>query len=942
MHTSFIKKLIVSAILILPSCSAYSLGLSWFNSFVSVPDEIAVAVVLDSLSNSYTIGQFFGTADFDPGPSVFNMTASGSNRDIYIQKIDSSGNFVWAKRIGSTGTEWANDILKDRSGNIYITGTFSAGPIDMDPGPGTFYLSLSSTYAETFILKLENDGDFVWAKKFSSVNSSSYLDFPRLAMDVSGDIIFAGRFVGSIDFDLGPSTYTLSSPGLFSLSVAKFTPAGNLSWVVSTSSSSYWECVDVTTDLSGNVFVCGNFSGLTDFDPGPGVQNRTPSGTNGYLLKLTGNGAFVWVDVIVGASTYISTITVNTLGEIYAAGVYVDSADFDPGAAVYMLHAVLGNGDGYVLKVDANGVFLWAGSIGGASTDRINSIALDSYENIYAVGTGTGWPTDIDPGPGVYSSPTMGAATTFVFSLTPQGHFRNGATLQSAITVDGKSIAVSQTNSLYIAANLSGYNTIPIYFEPGHVPTTHAFATNGYDASTIKISQTVLPQQPNLTASSLAICANDSVFIYASGSLNAGNYWYLYSGSCGGLLLDSSAIGVFSVSPGSNTTYYIRGQGPNSGNGPCSSITINVTQQSPPTGNTSIYGCQIDSLIVGDLIVNGINIQWYLSPTGGSPIALNTLLVNNTVYYASQNPSGCESLLRLPDTAFVTNTLAPGVNPVQYFCWNDSAAISDLQVSGNNILWYSSATSATPLSTSTIVNNNGTYYASQTVGGCESVTRSAVQVIIIPVIYIYDSLAICHGYPFTFPDGMYLAALNGDTSYTSYLTSSFGCDSIIETHLHDLLFNSTIIQNGGTLQSTIPGASYQWLDCLNGNIPISGATNQFFTPSVNGNYAVSVTLSGCVDTSSCLQFLYLDMDVIQDGSFYIYPNPASSTIQLYSAESNEGFFVSIANLSGEVVGVYPFSQTSTASIDISDYVSGIYFVSVCNNKVVYRLKLIKL
>src|SRR5690606_26678071 len=107
------------------------------------------------------------TVDFDPGNGVFNLT-SADFEDIFISKLDANGNFVWAKRIGGTGSDFGYAISIDNNGNIYTTGAFM-GTADFDPGTGSYTMS-SSGFFDAFILKLDANGNFVWAKQFSGIS----------------------------------------------------------------------------------------------------------------------------------------------------------------------------------------------------------------------------------------------------------------------------------------------------------------------------------------------------------------------------------------------------------------------------------------------------------------------------------------------------------------------------------------------------------------------------------------------------------------------------------------------------------------------------------------------------------------------------------------------------------------------------------------------------
>ncbi|MBK8846296.1 MAG: SBBP repeat-containing protein [Bacteroidetes bacterium] len=98
----------------------------WARKMGGTAQDLANSIALDANNNVYTSGRFAGTSDFDPGPGLYNLTQSGVWFDIFISKLDNAGNFVWAKHIGSTNYEQALDMRSDGSGNICITGGFTA------------------------------------------------------------------------------------------------------------------------------------------------------------------------------------------------------------------------------------------------------------------------------------------------------------------------------------------------------------------------------------------------------------------------------------------------------------------------------------------------------------------------------------------------------------------------------------------------------------------------------------------------------------------------------------------------------------------------------------------------------------------------------------------------------------------------------------------------
>lgn len=166
------------------------------------PNAERASIEADPLGNIYFTGIFSGTVDFDPGPGVFNMTAVGT--DVFVSKLDGSGNFLWATHFGGPGYINVNSIALNASGTICITGTFDQ-PIDFDPGPGTNIL-IPLVYNDIYISKFDNSGNFLWVKQFAGNSSESCLS---VATDVAENVYTTGTFGGAVDFDPGPREFLI-------------------------------------------------------------------------------------------------------------------------------------------------------------------------------------------------------------------------------------------------------------------------------------------------------------------------------------------------------------------------------------------------------------------------------------------------------------------------------------------------------------------------------------------------------------------------------------------------------------------------------------------------------------------------------------------------------------------------------------------------------------
>ncbi|MBL0018886.1 MAG: SBBP repeat-containing protein [Bacteroidetes bacterium] len=107
-----------------------------------------------------------------------------------------------------------------------------------------------------------------------------------IAVDTFGNVLVAGDFNGSMDFDPGPGIHTLTTMGVDML-VAKYDPNGNLMWAHAIGGAGVDAGTGIAVDDSGNVFVGGHFEQTVDFDPGPSTFNFTSLGGKDFvLLKL--------------------------------------------------------------------------------------------------------------------------------------------------------------------------------------------------------------------------------------------------------------------------------------------------------------------------------------------------------------------------------------------------------------------------------------------------------------------------------------------------------------------------------------------------------------------------------------------------------------------------------------------------------------------------------
>ncbi|PSK90380.1 SBBP repeat-containing protein [Taibaiella chishuiensis] len=304
--------------------------------------DVGASMATDAAGNIYVSGQFDGTVDFDPGPGTTALTAAGSN-DVFIIKLNPAGNLVWAKQIGGANGSIENKAITiDKRGNVITTGTFS-GTLDFNPGAAVTNLS-SSGWGSIYISKLDENGNFIFARKIGGANTSSG---NAIALDQYDNILTAGFFSATVDFDPGPGVSNLSTMGGgfdFDVFISKIDSTGNYVWAKQIGGTSFEDCKAIGVDGKGNIYATGYFSGTTDFDPGPASFPLIAAGSDVYLAKLDSTGTFLWAKQIAEStnadySAFGKGLVLDASQNIYTTGAFGGVMDFDPGPGNVQLNA---------------------------------------------------------------------------------------------------------------------------------------------------------------------------------------------------------------------------------------------------------------------------------------------------------------------------------------------------------------------------------------------------------------------------------------------------------------------------------------------------------------------------------------------------------------------------------------------------------------------------
>jgi len=367
----------------------------WVKTFGGSANEQGLKVKSDLEENIYTTGTFSGTVDFDPGTSISNLSSNGGN-DIFISKLDSAGDYIWAKSIGGTADDEGLEVLPLSNGDVVVCGSFR-GTVDFDPGSGVASRT-SSGGKDIFICKLDSNGNFKWVNTYGS-NSSSALNERAYSMITDGNdnIIFCGGFTGTVDFDPSLSTSNLTSNGIEDAYVSKIDSSGSLIWAYSFGGTDEVIANDIALGRNNIIYIAGFFRGTADLDPGTTTSNYSSNGSrDAFIVKLDSSASLIWAKTIGGSSAETSAgITVDNDDNITFTGYFFGNTDFDPGPNNFTI-TNQGGGDSYVCQLDKNGDFKWAYAIASSGNEISNGTTTNNKGSFYIVGAFSNT-VDFDP-----------------------------------------------------------------------------------------------------------------------------------------------------------------------------------------------------------------------------------------------------------------------------------------------------------------------------------------------------------------------------------------------------------------------------------------------------------------------------------------------------------------------------------------------------------------
>ncbi len=364
----------------------------------------------------------------------------------------------WARTWGGEGFDEGNSVATDTDGNVYCVGHYYE-TVDFDPGTGVDEHT-SNGKNDAYIVKYDPNGNFTWVKTWGGSDYDTVSDF---LISATGEIYLTGFFNSTVDFDPGPGTVEHTSAGKSDCYLSKFNSNGDFLWVVAWGGAGSDMPMEISTDVSGNLYFAGDFTGTCDFDPGPGTDEHASNGDwDVFISKLDADGNFQWA-VTWGGAGYDSPVAIDTVfaDTIYVSGSFEGTTDFDPGPGSDE-HTAGGWVDSFLVKYNQNGTYQWSVTWGGDEETSTADISSDSLGNAVILGYFSST-VDFDPGAGTEEHTSQGVTDVYLTQINSSGVFQ-WVKIWGGVNFDtGQAITRDMSGNIYAV----GCFSYTVDFDPG-------------------------------------------------------------------------------------------------------------------------------------------------------------------------------------------------------------------------------------------------------------------------------------------------------------------------------------------------------------------------------------------------------------------------------------------------------------------------------------------
>lgn len=700
---------------------------------------------------------------------------------------------------------------------------------------------------------------------------------------------------------------------------------------------------------------------------------------------------YAWGTSLPGTSaTYVRSVAVDDLGDVYYVGEFQGTIDCDPGTGTFNLTSN-GGVDAFLIKLDKNGVFQFAYNIGGTSNDYAYAVAVDSSSTVSVAGN-FGGTVDLDPTTGVQSKTSAGLSDVFLVRFNGStGSYLQGFSIGGTGTESTVGLTIGKDKSVIWVGQ---FNSATLDLNPWGSGTFNVTNAGGYDGFMVRMDNFGLFH----SAFSIGGTGNDFIAGAAAGqdssfTLTGGfSTTADFDPSSGTVNLTSAGNSdLFMAHYDKNSAYSwalkVGGSTADIGRAICSDKQSNIyvtgyvtgtVDLDPGTGVQSHAGDGLGNVVIYKFDPTG-TLTWVktLSTFGTDRAYAIGVDGNGKVYTVGTTDSdmdmdpGSGTALQYAnyEDGFIScldkdgNYVHGRFFTTSTTAFNDAAYAICVKTAAQVMIggWFDDGTidldptAGTSSFTASVNDGFITRYnyclpTSETLthSGCDAIdvngtiyTSSGTYVQTLMnkggcdstltlnlTIYSSSSAGVYTGGC----DSLVAGAVTYYTSgtYIQNFTTVNGCDSIVTYYVTSHHVDSSVVQSGDTLTAVAAGMAYQWVDCNAGYSPISGATSQQFIPSVSGSYAVIVSpiSVACYDTSACFPMTVVDNERTLQTQLQVYPNPATDHLDIRLPSLTADATIRLMDVDGREVMNGTLPVTGSTTLRLSILPSGIYFLHV--------------
>ncbi|CAM4081839.1 MULTISPECIES: T9SS type B sorting domain-containing protein [Flavobacterium] len=685
-----------------------------------VPVRLWGTLYGDKTNNHYSLGTVNNTID-SYGNLYMSGSTSASNSSFattgahqnsiptsqylctngIIVKFDTNGTRLWGTYYGGINYNDIRGIKADSQNNIVITGQ-TQSPINIST-VGSHQENYQAN-RDAYIVKFNESGVRIWGTYFGGNNDDFALD---LDIDNLNNIYIVGgtSSVSGIAYNSNfQSQLFQSSSSYGDAFIAKFDSTGTIIWSTYAGGESF-ESFNAVVIKDDHVVAVGYTRSETNIaTSGVFQQTKYPNGQiDGIIYKFSNNGNRLWSSYYGGDNIEdILSVEIDDEDNIYIGGQTASSSNMTTTGSFQFSSQELYNG--FFAKLSSTGVRLW-----GSYLNDLNVYSIIYKNNsIYLGATGSSSNQNLTNSCS-FNRNLYGESLGYIGKFSKNcnfiwGSFLGGDAMNGGYVIDSATkLSIDNNNNIYVSGITSSNNLIS---DSSSHQQNMLGLLNYYSMKFLETSPNVI----NVSSNS-PVCVGGTINLTASG----GNS-YAWTGPNGFTSTDQNPI-IPNVTSLNNGQYSCT----ITGTGGCDdTVTIDIIvgdSEAPIPTITNLPTISGDCNTTIAIPTANDNCTGIINATTTDPINYTTA-GNYTITWLYNDGNGNTS--NQTQNVVIIAVPLPIINSPQQFCIQDNATINDIQITGQNITWYDAQTAGTVLLTSTLLQNGVTYYASQTINGCES------------------------------------------------------------------------------------------------------------------------------------------------------------------------------------------------------------------------------